>query len=52
MTDLSIASIARVETVEEAGDHSFKTIALFACIGLMASLCLMTFGVDLGAAWI
>jgi hypothetical protein len=52
MTDFSIASIAAAESVDEAGDPSFKTIALFCCAGLLVSLCLMTFGVDLGAAWI
>ena len=49
MTVLSIASVVQIESVQEAGEYSFKKIALFGCIGLMASLCLMTFGVDLGS---
>jgi len=52
MTDFSIASIATTESVEEAGDHSFNTIVLFCCAGLLASLFLITFGIDLGAGWI
>ncbi|MDE1936648.1 hypothetical protein [Bradyrhizobium sp.] len=51
MTNLSIASVVRIESVKDAGDYPFK-IALFCCIGLLASLCLTTMGVDLGAAWI
>ena len=52
MTDFSITTIATTDSVEEARDVSFKTIVLFCCAGLFASLCLMTLGVDLGAAWI
>jgi hypothetical protein len=51
MTELSIASGVRIESVKAAGDFSFKTIALFCCIGLMAALCLTTMGIDLGAGW-
>jgi hypothetical protein len=51
MTDLAIASVIRVESVTKAGESSLKTVALFACIGLMTSLCLMTMGVDLSAGW-
>jgi hypothetical protein len=29
--------------------HSSKTIAMFCCVGLVVSFCLMTLGVDLGA---
>jgi len=29
-----------------------KTIALFCCLGLVASLCLMTFGIDLSDGWL
>jgi hypothetical protein len=35
-----------------ADDHSLKIIVLFCCVGLIASLCLMTFGVDLSAGWV
>jgi hypothetical protein len=52
MTDFSIASIAAAESAEGTEDSSFKTIVLFCCVGLLASLCLMTFGVDLSAGWI
>lgn len=51
MTDLSIASVIRSEAIAEIDDHSSKTVVLFSCIGLMASLCLTAFGVDLGAGW-
>jgi hypothetical protein len=33
-------------------DQSLKTIALFSCLGLLASICLMTLGIDPGAAWL
>ncbi len=52
MTDFSIATIAATESVEEVHVDSLKTIVMVCCAGLLASLCLMTFGVDLGAAWI
>jgi hypothetical protein len=52
MTDFSIATIATTESVEEVHNDSFSTIVLFCCTGLLASLCLMTFGIDLGAGWI
>jgi hypothetical protein len=35
-----------------ADDHSPKTIVLFCCVGLIASLCLMTFGIDLSTGWV
>jgi hypothetical protein len=52
MTDFSIAAIAATQSVEDVHDGSFKTIVLFCCAGLLASLCLMTFGIDLGSSWI
>lgn len=51
MTNLSIASFATIESVEKTDDHSIKTIALFCCVGLLASCCMMAFGVDLSAGW-
>jgi len=48
MTTVSIVSMGSVSETP-AHDHSFKTIVLFCCVGLIASLCLMTFGVDLSA---
>ena len=51
MTDLVLASAIRIESAKEAGEQSFKTIALFTCIGLMTSLCVMTLGIDLSAGW-
>jgi hypothetical protein len=44
MTAISVVSMGSV-------DRSRQTIALFCVVGLVASLCLMTFGVDLGAGW-
>jgi hypothetical protein len=43
MTAISVVSM---------GSADRKTIALFCMVGLVASLCLMTFGVDLGAGWV
>lgn len=35
----------------QAGDHSAKTIALFCGLGMVASFCLISFGVDMGTLW-
>lgn len=51
MTTLSMVSTRSV-SYAKATDHSLKTIALFSCIGLVVSLCLLTFGVDLSASWL
>ncbi len=51
MTDFSIASFAPAESVE-ADDSSLKTIVLFCCAGLLASLCLTTMGIDVSVGWI
>ena len=48
MTTLSMVSMRSVSEAQS----SFKTISLFSCIGLVASVCLMTFGVDLSAGWL
>jgi hypothetical protein len=50
MTMISVASMHSVSAAQ-AGDHSAKTIALFSGLGLVASFCLISFGVDLGAGW-
>lgn len=41
MTVISVGSMRAV-------DHSPMTIALFCCVGLAASFCLLAFGLDLG----
>ena len=51
MTNLAIASALRVKSAANAGDPSAMTVALFTCMGLMASLCVTTFGIDLSAGW-
>ncbi len=51
MTNFAIASVIRGESIVNAGEQSAKTIALFTCFGLMASLCVMTLGIDLSAGW-
>jgi hypothetical protein len=33
-------------------DRSLKTVTLVSCLGLAASVCLMTFGLDLTAGWV
>lgn len=51
MTDLAIASVVRADSAATAGEQSAKTIAFFTCMGLMASICVMTLGIDLSAGW-
>jgi hypothetical protein len=52
MTDFSIGCIAWIDSIRETDDDSLKTTVLLSCVGLVASLCLMTFGIDLSAGWI
>jgi hypothetical protein len=49
MTTIAIVSM---RSVSEAYDHSLKAIALFCCAGLVASLGLMTFGLEMSAGWL
>lgn len=51
---MSMISLAAMPLGVEASstEQSFKSVALLSCIGLVISIGLMTFGVDLGAAWI
>ena len=51
MTAVSIVSISSVAETR-VDDDLFKTILLFCCVGLIASLGLMTLGIDLGAGWV
>jgi len=51
MTTVSIASMHSV-SAGRANDQSPKTIVLFCCVGLVASFCLMTFGIDMSAGWV
>jgi hypothetical protein len=51
MTAISIVSM-RSASEARAHDHSPKTVVLFCCFGLVVSLSLMTFGVDLNAGWL
>jgi hypothetical protein len=46
MTTVSMVSMRPISEAL-ADDYSFRTMTLFSCIGLAASLCLMTLGVDL-----
>jgi hypothetical protein len=49
MTIISMHSVSRAR----AADQSLQLIALFCCLGLVATLCLASFGVDLSAAgWV
>jgi hypothetical protein len=51
MTPGSFVSMGLIHETR-ADDHSLKTIVLFCCVGLVASLCLMTLGIDLSAGWV
>jgi hypothetical protein len=35
-----------------AADHTFKTMAMISCFGLVMSFCLMAFGMDLNSVWL
>jgi hypothetical protein len=51
MTAISIVS-TRSAREAQAHDDSPKAVVLFCCIGLVASLSLMIFGIDLSAGWL
>ena len=46
MAALSVVSMRSTVQIR-TDDHSLKSIALFCCVGLVVSLCLMASGVDL-----
>jgi len=52
MTAFSMVSMRPVHEPRAAHGHSPKTVVLFCCFGLVASLSLMTFGIDLSAGWL
>ena len=52
MTAFSMVSMRSVDEPRAAHGHSPKTVVLFCCFGLVASLSLMTFGIDLSAGWL
>jgi hypothetical protein len=51
MTTVFIASMHSVPAAR-AGDQSPGTLMLLCCVGLVASFCLMTFGIELSASWV
>jgi hypothetical protein len=51
MSMISVASMNSISAAR-AGDSSAKSVALFCCVGLVVSLCLIASGIDLGAGWI
>lgn len=51
MTSVSAISVGSVSETR-AYSHSPTIILLFCCAGLVPSLCLMTFGIDLTAGFV
>ncbi len=51
---MSIISVVSMDSGAQhrRADDSFKTVGLFCCVGLLTSLALTAFGVDVGASWI
>jgi len=48
-----ISTVSMGSTIEaRADDHSLKSVVRFCCLGLVASLCLATLGMDLSAGWL
>jgi hypothetical protein len=43
---------ARAASTSMAADQSISVIASFSCMGLLVSVGLLVFGIDLGSAWI
>jgi hypothetical protein len=51
MSMISVVSMRSIGAAR-ADDHSSKPVALFCCVGLMVSLCLVALGIDLSAGWV
>ena len=49
---MSMISVVSMHGAVPADDRSPKSVALFCCVGLVMSFCLITFGIDLSAGWI
>jgi len=52
MTAFSMVSMRSVDEPRAAHGHSPKTVVLFCCFGLVASLNLITFVIDPSAGWL
>jgi hypothetical protein len=54
MSEISIIAsrASRAVPASEPADQSLAIIALFSCVGLLVSVALIAFGIDLGPAWI
>lgn len=51
MSMISVVSM-RSFGAARTDDHSPMPVALFCCVGLVVSLCLVASGIDLGAGWV
>jgi hypothetical protein len=51
MNEVSMIAM-RSAPASTPADQSLSVIALFSCVGLLVSLGLITFGIDLGTIWI
>jgi hypothetical protein len=51
MSSISVNATHSVPA-KSTSDQSLKSIMLFCCLGLLASICLMTLGIDPGIAWL
>jgi hypothetical protein len=51
---MSLSSVAagRSTSAVVAAAQSLKAIALLSCLGLLASVCMTTLGIDVGAGWL
>ena len=49
---MAALSIVSMRSGIETDAHSLQAIARFCCFGLVASVCLVTFGMDLSAGWL
>jgi len=51
MNSISVAATHSIPAAKTS-DRSLTAIALLSCVGLLASVCLMTLGIDLSAGWV
>jgi hypothetical protein len=51
MSMISVVSTRSIGAVRD-DDRSSKSVALFCCVGLVVSLCLIASGMDLSAGWV
>jgi hypothetical protein len=49
--DVIVANVLKREAAAARADHPFNVVALFCAVGLLASVCMLFLGFDVGAGF-